>query len=144
MKKVERQYLDIAGASGEPLRVNETTVEAYFRRFQWDHAVYQHQGKHLTEIVAQIQAMVTKVDEDLKTLSTTYTEKSLTETNAIRKRTVNLMTSDFEDFLKPEDVAKMDPIDTENMLTVAVVVPKALEQGMKILNIFESRISSFF
>lgn len=129
MRKVERQYQEIAGSSNELLRVNESTVEAYIKRFGWDFARFQHQGKQLAELVEQIQSMASKVDEELKSLSTMYTEKNLLLGNTKRKKVINLTTSDFEDFLKPEDVARLDMVDTENLLTVMVVVPKALEQG---------------
>lgn len=134
VKKVERQYYDIvgtAGAAAEPLRINDTSVEAYLKRFQWDHALYQHQGRPLGDIVGQIQAMAAKVEDDLKTLSTSYTEKLLASTNAVRKRAINIMTSDFEDFLKPEDVARLDPIDSDTLLTVVVAVPKSSEEEFK-------------
>jgi V-type H+-transporting ATPase subunit C len=113
VKKVERQYLDIVGSAGEALRVNDKSVQAYLKQWQWDHALYQHQGRQLVDIVSQIQAMAAKVEEDLKTLSVSYTEKTLASTNAVRKRVVNIMTSDIEDFLTPEDVARLDPLDSE-------------------------------
>jgi hypothetical protein len=68
--------------------------------------------------------MVAKVEEDLKTLSVSYTEKTLASTNAVRKRVVNIMTSDFEDFLTPEDVARLD-------VGLGVAVPKGAEEDFK-------------
>jgi hypothetical protein len=99
------------------------------RKFQWDHARYQFSGRQLAEIVAQIQAMAAKVDEELKKLSTLYNEKNLALGTLQRKKTINLTTSDFEDFLKPTAVSKIELVDTESLLTVMVVVPKALENG---------------
>jgi hypothetical protein len=35
VRKVERQYLDIAGQHPAPLKVNEGSVETFLRRFSW-------------------------------------------------------------------------------------------------------------
>ncbi len=129
MKKVERQYLDIAGSSAKPLRVNETAVEAFFQRFQWDFAQYYNQGKQLSELVGQIQSMAGKTEDELKMLSNSFQEKTVALAAAKRRKVINLTTSDFEDFLKPEDLAKVDFLNTEHLLTITVVVPKAIEQG---------------
>lgn len=129
MRKVERQYTEMSGSKVEPLRVHETSVEAYLQRFQWDYAQYQHQGRQLSELVSQIQATAGKIDEDLKTLSTSYTEKSLALANTKRKKIINLATSDLEDFLTPRDMSRIDLQDTEHLLTVFVVVPLAIESG---------------
>lgn len=76
--------------------------------------------------------MSSKVDDELKSLTGNYTEKNLTLAAVKRKKQVNLTTSDFEDFLTPEAVAKLDLLNTENLLTVMVVVPKPLEAGVTI------------
>jgi len=132
VRKVERQYMEIKGASGNSsgegsgLRVNENSVESYLRKFQWDFARYQYQGKQLNELVGQIQSMAAKIDDELKMMSTTYADKTVAMTALQRKKTIVVATSDFEDFLAPELVAKLDILDTEHLLTVMVAVPKAL------------------
>lgn len=126
---MERQYTEMSGTKIEPLRVHETSIEAYLQRFQWDYAQYQHQGRQLTELVSQIQATAGKIDEDLKTLSASYTEKSLALANTKRKKIINLATSDLEDFLSPRDMSRIDLLDTEHLLTVFVVVPLSIEPG---------------
>jgi hypothetical protein len=75
-----------------------------------------------------------KIDDELKSLTTNYTEKNLALATLKRKKQINLCTSDFEDFLTPELVAKLDFQDTEHFLTIMVVVPKALETGNKRLS----------
>ena len=99
------------------------------RKFQWDGARYQFQGRQLTEIVAQIQSMAAKVDEELKKLSVVYNEKTLAASTLQRKKTINISTSDFEDFMKPALVAKLELLQSESLLTVMVVVPVSLEKG---------------
>lgn len=71
--------------------------------------------------------MAAKVDDELKKLSSLYNEKNLNLSGLQRKKTVNLNTSDFEDFLKPTQVAKLELLNTETLLTVMVVVPSAIE-----------------
>lgn len=132
VKKVERQYLDIAGSAAKSLRVNSTTVEAYLRKFDWDFARYQHSGRQLSELVSQIQTASTKVDEELKKLALNYSEKNIQLAALQRKKQTNLLTSDFEDFLTPEFVARMDVLqaDDEKLLeTVMIACSKSLEQG---------------
>ena len=127
---MERQYLDINAESGESLRVNETPVDAYFRNFQWDYAKYQHQGRQLVDIVGQIQGLAAKIEDELKKLAALYNEKSTLLSSLQRKKTINLATSDFEDFLAPEVVAKLEILKSGSLLTVFVVVPKAYDAGM--------------
>lgn len=130
MRKIERQYAELSDDKSQALRVNETAVEAYLKKFQWDFASYQYQGKQLGELVSQIQAMAGKAEEELKLLSTNYSDKNLALAAAKRRQVINLTTSDFEDFLTPEMIAKLDVQNSEHLLTVMVVVPKSLEQGM--------------
>jgi len=127
VRKVERQYVEIAGSDAEPLRVNETSVEAYLRGFSWDHAQYQHQGRQLTELVGQVQAMAGKIEEDLKVVANIYTDKSLALQTTKRKKVVNLVTSDLEDFLSPGAVGALDAMDSDNLISMLVVMPLALE-----------------
>ena len=131
VRKIERQYLDVAGADAEVLRVaNEMTVDNYLRNFQWDYARYRYQGRQLPDLVSQIQTMVAKVDDELKKLSQSYNEKLQTLSALQRKRTINLVTSDFEDFLSVEQVGKFEFLDTEYLKTVCVVVNSQTEAGI--------------
>eukprot|EP00607_Mallomonas_marina_P010101 CAMPEP_0182419166 /NCGR_PEP_ID=MMETSP1167-20130531/3566_1 /TAXON_ID=2988 /ORGANISM="Mallomonas Sp, Strain CCMP3275" /LENGTH=387 /DNA_ID=CAMNT_0024593831 /DNA_START=227 /DNA_END=1390 /DNA_ORIENTATION=- len=127
VRKVERQYADVAGADAEILRVNDTNVEAYLRNFQWDYARYRYQGRQLSDLVTQIQTMVAKVDEELKKLSISYGEKTQALSAVQRKKTTNLITSDFEDFLTPDQINKHEFLNTEFLVTLVVIVPSAIE-----------------
>ena len=137
MRKVERQYLEIAGTASESLRVNSTTVESYLRKFEWDFARYQYSGRSLTDLVSQIQANANKVDEELKKLATNFTDKNLQLSTLQRKKVINLYSSDFEDFLTPEQVARLEILraDTiEKVLeTVMIVFSKSLDAGNSIV-----------
>lgn len=130
VKKVERQYLEMAGPKPEALRVHEVSSEAFLQRFQWDYAQYQHQGRQLAEIVGQIQSMAAKIDEDLKTLTASYTDKSLALAATKRKKVIAFATSDLEDFLTPRDIARIDVQDSDNFKTLLIATTKQLEQGL--------------
>ncbi len=130
MRKVERQYNELVTTDHEPLRaVNETPVETFLRSFVWDYARYRHQGRQLPDLVSQIQSMVAKVDEELKKLSITYNEKVQSLSAIQRKKTTNLVTSDFEDFLPATIVTKYEFLNTEYLATMILVVSTNVEQG---------------
>lgn len=145
VRKIERQYADLIGADGEPLRAaNEMPMDAFLRNFQWDYARYRYQGRQLQDIVSQVQTMVTKADDELKKLSITYHEKVQAAGAIQRKRTINLITSDFEDFLAPEQVARFEFLNTEYLQTVAIVVPSNVEQDfLKNYESLGSEIAAF-
>ena len=124
--------MDIRGSSNEPLRVDQKTIEAYLKNFEWDYAKYQFEGRQLTEIVGNIQSLVVRIDEELKKYSSEYAEKNIQISTLQRKRVINMNTSDFEDFLKPEQVASMGDFEDGSfaLQTVVVVVPRSLERGV--------------
>ena len=127
VRKVERSYSETAG-SDATLKVNSKSVNSYLSKFEWEIARYQIQGRPLNEIVAQIQAITAKVDEELKKLSINHSEKSLAYNAALRRKVINLTQSDFEDILTPAQAARLDIVDNEYLQTLMVVVPKAIEQ----------------
>jgi hypothetical protein len=123
----------MAGPKPDALRVHEVSVESFLQRFQWDYAQYQHQGRQLAELVSQIQSMAAKVDEDLKTLTNSYTEKALALAATKRKKQISFATSDLEDFLSPRDMERTEVLDTEHFKTMLVAISATTEQGTEIL-----------
>ena len=106
------------------------TVEKFLESFQWDFAKYRIQGRPLPDLISQVQSMTAKVDDELKKLSISLNEKNQLLSAVQRKKVINLMTSDLEDFLKPNEVAKHEFYNTEYLLTVLVIVSGSNEQGM--------------
>lgn len=147
LRKIERQYIEITGilihididiidfskyillgTSKVPsLSVNNKTVEEFLRKFEWDFARYQHQNRPLIEIISQIQASTAKADDELKKLASTYNEKQLSCSTLQRRKTINMSLSEFEDFLTTEEVARLELIDSDSLLTVTVAVPVAID-----------------
>lgn len=74
--------------------------------------------------------MVAKVDDELKKLSVSYNEKIQAMSALSRKRNINLITSDFEDFLTPEKVARFEFLNTEYLQTLIVVLNSQNEAGI--------------
>lgn len=130
VRKIERQYVEISADKFKPLQVNNRSVEATIEKFQWDFAAFPNQGKPLSELIATVQNIAGKAEEELKGMAATYADKNLAYGTAKRRKVVNYGTSDFEDFLTPEDVARIEIFNTESLLTLTVVVPKSFEEGM--------------
>lgn len=137
VRKIERQYNELVGNDGEPLRAaNEMPIDTFMRNFQWDYARYRYQGRQLLDLVSQIQSMVAKVDDELKKLSISYNEKTQALSAVQRKKTTNLITSDLEDFMTPEQVNRFEFLNTEYLLTLLAVIPSANEK--EFLKTYES------
>ncbi len=114
---------------GEKLRVNGLEVERYLNEFQWNTSQFPFQFKTLADISASVQSLSTRVDEDLKKLTSAFTDKSQNMAALQRRKTVNMATSDIEDFLKPELAATVfssELRDSEYFAQFLVVVPRAL------------------
>lgn len=130
VRKVERQYADIAGENPKPLDVNGRAVSLTVQRFQWDFASYAPSNS-LPALVSMIQNKAGSAEEELKTLANAYSDKNLALSNAKRRKVVNMTSSDFEDFVSPEEMARVEIVSAESLLTVAVAVPKANEAEFK-------------
>ncbi len=90
------------------------------------------------EIVTQVQSMAAKVDEDLKKLGQTLTEKQQALAASQRRKTANFTTADLEDIITPAEMSKIEVINTEHLLTLLLVVPAGLEKGKLIVFVYFS------
>ena len=113
VRKIERQFNEIiasvdSGGADISLRVNEVSVEAYLKNFKWDFSKFQVQGKQLAELVGHIQGVAARAEEELKQLATSYADKVVALGMVQRRKQITLLTSDFEDFLTEEDIARLD------------------------------------
>ena len=128
LKKVERQYYDIAGQTSEKLKVDDVPVPVFYKNFQWDLARYRYGSVPLADIVGNITSMVGGVDMELKRLNTSLSEKIQALTALQRKKVINLNTSDFEDFLSDDDMNKAEVVNSDFLLTVGLIVSAANEK----------------
>ena len=60
------------------------------------------QGKQLSELVGHMQGVAVRAEDELKQLGTTYADKIVALSSVQRKKQINLLSSDFEDFLVEE------------------------------------------
>lgn len=130
VKKIERQYFDIQnGGNGEtaPLRVHDKSANAYLAKWSWDYARYQHQGRKLSDLISQITSQTAYADEEMKKLIGTHSEKLSNLSTWQRKKTINLGTSDFEDFLTPKALSGVEVVDNDHLITLMVSMMKDLE-----------------
>jgi len=122
IRKLERQYFDMTGASGAPLTVGSAPPQGYLERFNWDVAKYSKR-RALPDLVSLILSGVGSVDEELKQLTFNISEASQKLATLNRKKGGNLTTTPMEELITPEMAAGF--IDSEYIQTVCVVVPKS-------------------
>eukprot|EP01033_Poteriospumella_lacustris_P010772 gene10772-7664_t len=132
VRKIERQYVEIAGETPKPLDVNGRAVGVTIQRFQWDHAAYATSNS-LPALVSMIQSKTGSAEEELKNLATSYADKNLALSNAKRRKVVNFAASDFEDFVSPEEMARVEVFNTETLLTVAVALKRNAVKGSPVV-----------
>jgi len=121
IRKIERQYHDIAKDGAAPLSVGSVSPQRFLETFTWDVAKYSKR-RALPELVTLILSGVGSVEDELKQLSINLTETTQRLAGLTRKKGGNLTAAPLEEILKPEDVREL--IDTEFMRTVFIVVPK--------------------
>ncbi|KAF0732959.1 hypothetical protein Ae201684P_018540 [Aphanomyces euteiches] len=126
VRKIERQFHDL-NKGGEALTVDGVPVERYLNHFSWDEAKHPHR-RPLSEIVSIIQSSIGKIEEELKQLSTRYTEKKQQLSLSQKKKGGNLLVTNLADILTPDIVKTSDFINTEYLQTLVVVVPKSQEE----------------
>mmetsp|Transcript_9380 Transcript_9380/g.18471 ORF Transcript_9380/g.18471 Transcript_9380/m.18471 type:complete len:444 (-) Transcript_9380:308-1639(-) len=124
LRKIERQYQDMAGSATSFLAVGSTPPNQYLAKFTWDLAKYSRR-RTLPELVSLILSGVGSVDDELKQLTVNLTEATQRLTSLTRKKGGNLTSAPLDEVLKPEMVQGF--IDSEYLRTVCVVVPKSME-----------------
>jgi V-type H+-transporting ATPase subunit C len=127
VRKIERQFHDL-NKGDQALTVDGVPVGRYLNFFSWDEAKHPHR-RPLPEIVGIIQASVGKIEEELKQLSTRYSEKKQQLLQHQRKKGGNLMVANLNDILTPDIVSTSDFVNSEYLQTLVVVVPKNLEEA---------------
>ncbi|OQR81600.1 H - or Na -translocating F-type, V-type and A-type ATPase (F-ATPase) Superfamily [Thraustotheca clavata] len=127
VRKIERQFHDL-NKGGEALTVDGVPVERYLSHFSWDEAKHPHR-RPLSEIVSIIQTSIGKIEDELKQLSTRYTEKKQQLALYQKKKGGNLLVANLADVLTPDVVKASDFVNTEYLQTLVVVVPKSQEEA---------------
>ncbi|CAM9328711.1 unnamed protein product [Chrysoparadoxa australica] len=128
VKKIEKQYLEVAGHGAEPLRVGSVTPSRYLESFEWDYARYAVR-QSLPSLAGQMQSSVGKIDEELRAMTSSFTENMQMEQALTRKKGGNLMSTDLNEVLTEEVVRKLQIVDTEHLKTYWVAMAKSSEDA---------------
>jgi len=134
VRKVEKTGLELSGKKGSDFTVGGVPAPRYIQQFAWDYAKYPNR-RPLKELVALISGGVAAIEEELKQLTNSYTDKQAQLSEAHRKKGGNLMMSDLNDLLTEPIMSKIQVLDTEYLKTVFVAIPKALNENF--LNTYE-------
>lgn len=135
VRKIERQYADVAGKGRPPLLIDAVPVERYLPSFVWEHAKYPHR-RALPELVASLRSCVGAIEDELKHLSATYAEKtqklsslarSASGKGAAAKGSNAFALAPLEEVLTQKDLDGKRFLDTEYLATLVAAVPRAKE-----------------
>ncbi|KAJ3019931.1 hypothetical protein HKX48_001575 [Thoreauomyces humboldtii] len=102
------------------LSVNEKSIDAYLRGFQWNSMKYRT-DKGLRELADLIVQEVNQIDALMKTKMTAYTTVKSALQGIQRKQTGNLAVRSLNDIVKKNHIIH----DSEYMTTLIVAVPKS-------------------
>ena len=98
--------------------VENMSPDAYMAHFAWDEKKFPHNAP-LRETVSRVQALLQRLDADLRSRMARCTAAERAMAAEARKDTGTLATRSLADAVKPEDV-----VNSEYLTTVFVVVPK--------------------
>jgi V-type H+-transporting ATPase subunit C len=123
LKKIANQFWKVTDKKTEtviPIEVNKTqsNPEEYLNNFIWESGHYSVR-KPLSELTETIQAEVGKIEEDLRIKTQAYSSVEQILNKATKDESGSLLTKDLTNILK-----NFQPIETEYMTTVFVVVPR--------------------
>eukprot|EP00588_Corethron_pennatum_P012081 CAMPEP_0194278660 /NCGR_PEP_ID=MMETSP0169-20130528/11773_1 /TAXON_ID=218684 /ORGANISM="Corethron pennatum, Strain L29A3" /LENGTH=424 /DNA_ID=CAMNT_0039022895 /DNA_START=82 /DNA_END=1356 /DNA_ORIENTATION=+ len=131
VRKIEKTHQELSlltKRTDTALTVGGVPPTRYIQQFAWDYAKYPNR-RPLKELVQLISGGVAAVDEELKQLGTGYAEKVASLSDAMRRKNGNLLVTDLNNVLKPQDMSKVTVHDTDYLVTVFVAVPKVLQDN---------------
>eukprot|EP00904_Undaria_pinnatifida_P007842 jgi/Undpi1/4188/HiC_scaffold_16.g07555.m1 len=127
VRKIEKQYTEVAGESPEALKVAGVSAGQYVRLFEWDYSKFAVRQR-LPALVALIQGGVGKIEEEHRNLSMVFSEKNQAMQALKRKKGNNLATVELSEVLSREKLRGITMVDTENLITLVVAMQKAQEK----------------
>jgi V-type H+-transporting ATPase subunit C len=129
---VEKTGIEFLGKKGGEMTVGGVPAPRYIQQFAWDYAKYPNR-RPLKELVSLISGGVTAIDEELKQLGISYTEKQTALLEAQRRKGGNLMNADLNDVLTEEIMQRVDVKDTEYLKTLFVAIPTSMGENFEAL-----------
>eukprot|EP00915_Cephaloidophora_sp_WS-2016_P000080 GHVH01000153.1.p1 GENE.GHVH01000153.1~~GHVH01000153.1.p1 ORF type:complete len:378 (+),score=67.06 GHVH01000153.1:94-1227(+) len=136
LKRVQRQALELSpDAKFDVTSMRQTmTADEYISRFTWDDARFP-KNRNVVDILDSIIQQVMRLDEDIKAKMQSYNETKQSAQALQNKVDASLHQRDLVDVFGEEGEADQ-LIETENIVTVALVVPKL--QEVAFLKCYES------
>mmetsp|Transcript_7242 Transcript_7242/g.11381 ORF Transcript_7242/g.11381 Transcript_7242/m.11381 type:complete len:373 (-) Transcript_7242:2780-3898(-) len=120
-QKIQRQVVELASSESEiarDLTVDGVSAGRFLTDFAWDEA--KHPARRpLRETVDKLQESVAKVDDEFKLKTSEYTSVKSQLNGLTRKAAGSLATRDLGELVQGADL-----VDTENLTTLCVAVPK--------------------
>lgn len=126
VRKIEKTAADL-GVAKTDLTVAGVPVLRYIQQFAWDAAKYPTR-RPLPELVQLIASNSTAIDEELKQLLNTYSEKMEVQQDMKRKSGGNLMNADWNDTMTESKWNEIQAVDTEHLKTLFVAMPKSAQE----------------
>ncbi|KAH3764435.1 V-type proton ATPase subunit C [Pelomyxa schiedti] len=100
------------------LLIRGQTPEAYLTQFQWEDAKYSPKAP-LKETTARISQHISRLDEELRTKTTSYNNIARDIAAEQRKEGTSLVTKNLSEIVTPQRF-----VESENLTTLIVAVPK--------------------
>ncbi|KAJ4461116.1 putative V-type proton ATPase subunit C 1-A [Paratrimastix pyriformis] len=118
--RIEKQLYELQKNEDAPM-VKQAPVEQSLFQFQWDEGKYVSARLSIPQIVESISTEMSKIDEDMKARVAEFsaTKSALTALN--RRSSGSLAVRSLADMVTLDDV-----VESENLTTLFVVVPKFL------------------
>lgn len=124
VRKIEKTSAELSsGGKRTDLTVGGVPAPRYIQQFAWDYAKYPNR-RPLKELVSLIGAGVSAVDEELKQLQVSYTDKQQALGESKRRKGGNLLVADLNDVLTESQMSKVDVHDSEYLKTLFIAIPK--------------------
>jgi len=117
VKRIAMQHQELIEKKPD-LSVKGATPEDYINYFSWEHEKYST-ASPLKVTYARIHALISKIDEELRSKSSQYSNLVREIASEHRKEGTNLITKPLYDVVKEEDF-----IESDYLTTLLVVVPK--------------------
>jgi len=118
LRRVAMQYFKVSkNKDEEVIRFNDTTPQGYLRNFQWEGGRYTR-SRPIANIIETIESEVSKIDEDMKILVSSFSSVDSILQKQKRNETGNLLSRDLSTILEENEF-----FDSEYLTTIFVVVP---------------------
>lgn len=130
VRKIEKTSAELTERRSVELTVGGVPPQRYIQQFAWDSAKYPNR-RPLKELTALIAGGAVAVEEELKQLTQSFSEKTQALQEAKRRKAGNMISADLNDILTEENMSKIDVVDSEYLKTLFIAVPVNMVEGFE-------------